>query len=126
MLIAVFISSFIPVLIAMFVPMFFMAGITVIPMLFLITRNILVVVPVFPDEEYSPTAGIVFVAVFFPMLDIFRRNAKIKRWAIHLILFNKYRLGIDDLRLWKVAYIQLPVKSGLPYADRNANVGGES
>ena len=119
------IPVFIPMLIAMFVPMFFMAGITVIPMLFLITRNILVVVPVIPNEEYSPSASVVFVAVLFPMPDIFGRNAKIKRWAIHSIIFNKYRLGVDDLRLWKVADIQLTVKSGLPYADRDANVSGK-
>ena len=120
-----FILMLVPVFFMLLVSWFFMTRFLMIPMLFLVTWNILAVVPVIPNEEYSLAAGIVFAAMLSPMLDIVRRNVKVERWAVHRVTFNDDWLGVDDLRLWKVAYIQLAVKSGLSYADRNANVSGE-
>ena len=72
----------------MIIPVTVSVVISVTTMFFLVTRDVLVVVPIVPDKEDSLAAGMVFVAVLVPMFGVTRRYAQIDRRAIHRYSFN--------------------------------------
>lgn len=100
------------------------ALILIVPtMLFLITRNVLAVVPAVLHKVDPLAAGVVFVAVLAPISGMARRYAQIDRRTILCYPLDYSRLAIDHLRLRVVADVEPAIKSGLADADRDANVG---
>jgi hypothetical protein len=71
----------------------------IIPMLFLVTRNVLAVVPVVLHEEDPLAAGVVFAAVLAPMFGLTRRDAQIDRRAFHRYPFDHNGLTVDYLNV---------------------------
>ncbi len=99
---------------------------TIIPaitMSFLITWDILAVVPVFMDKKDPLAAGVVLAAMLAPMFGVTRGDAQIDWRAVHLHpVFNNYRLTVDHLWLRKITDIKVAIETGLAYADRDANI----
>jgi hypothetical protein len=104
-----------------------MLSTTIIPALvtmsFLISRDILAVVPVVMYKKDPLAAGIVFATVLAPMFGVARGYAQIDRRALHPYPLNDYRLTVDHLWLRVIADINLAIESGLAYAERETNVG---
>ena len=110
---------------ALIIPVLATVVIPSVTMLFLITWNVLAVVPVVPDKQDSLAAGVVFAAVLAPMLGVARRYAHIDWRAIHRYAPDCYRLTIKHSRLRIAADIKLAIEAGLPNAERDANVGSK-
>lgn len=108
----------------MIIPALVTAVILAITMLFLVTRNILVVVPVVLHKVDPLAAGIVFAAVLAPMFGVARRYAQIDRRAAHRYPLDDYRLTINHLWRRIVADVEPSIEAGLADADRDSNVGG--
>jgi hypothetical protein len=96
-----------------------------ITMSFLITRDILAVIPVIMHKEDPLAAGIVFSAMLAPMLGVAGGYAQIDRRSVHPHPLNDYRLRVDHLWLRKIANIKLTIKSRLAYAERDTNIGSK-
>ncbi len=97
-----------------------------VPVSRLVFRYIDVVIPTISYEIDRPATGVVFMAVFFPMFFVSRRNMQID-WRIrhtHRCGTDHDRFGINDLWPWKVSDIDPAVKARLPNADRHADIGG--
>jgi hypothetical protein len=94
-------------------------------MLPLVTRDILVLVPVVLHKEHPLAAGVVLTTVPAPMFRVARRYAQIDRRAVHRYPVDGYRLAIDHLWLWITANVESTVEPGLSDADGNADVRRE-
>ena len=102
---------------------------TIIPVLtmsFLITRDILTIVPVVMDKKDPLAAGIIFAAIPAPMFGMPRRNVQVDRRTVspHPPL-NNYRLTVEQSGLRVIADIKLAIEPRLAYTERDANVGSE-
>jgi hypothetical protein len=109
----------IPVLVAVIIPTIMIS--------FLITRNILAIVPVVVHKEDLLAAGVVFATVFTPMFGMARGDVQINRWAVspqHPPLHD-YGLTVDYAWRRVVANIKAAIEPGLAYTDRNVNVGSK-
>lgn len=91
---------------------------------FLITRNILPVVPVVLNKVDTFSAGVVLAAVLAPMFGMAWGHAQVNRSTFILHSINDHWLTVKHLRLRIVADIKLAVEAGLPDGNRNANIGG--
>jgi hypothetical protein len=98
--------------------------ISVTTMFFLVTRDVLAVIPVVLDKVDSLPAGMVFVAVLFPMFGVTRRYAQIDRRTMHRYSFNYNGPSVDHLRLRIATDVDVAIKAGLADAYRYSNVGG--
>jgi hypothetical protein len=87
-----------------------------VTMSFLVTRSVIVVVPVVLYKEDSLTAGIVLAAVLAPVLCLTWRYTQIDRRAIRGYLLDCYRMTINDLRLRIVAEVEATIVVGLTNA----------
>jgi hypothetical protein len=115
----------VPIIPSMIFSAFVMSIIPVVTMLFLIAWNVFVVVPFIPHKIDALSAGVVFAAVFTPMLFITGRYTQIDRRAIHRNLLDDSRLCIDHLRLRIATDINSAIKAGFANANRDTNVGCE-
>ena len=86
-------------------------------MIFAITGYIYLVVPVVMDKINLSAAGVIFMAVLTPMLDMARRNTEIERWTIDIGTPHDYRFLVDQSRRGIVADINAAKKTWLPHAD---------
>ena len=96
----------------------------VMPVSFLVSRYIYVVIPFVSNEIDRPATSIVFVTMFTPMFFMTRRYVQID-WSIrngHVT--DDYRLRVDDLRSREVSDVDLSIKAWLADTDRHAYVGG--
>jgi hypothetical protein len=96
-----------------------------VTMSFLITRNILAVVPSILHKKDALTAGVVFATVLAPISGMTWWYTQINRRSVHISPFNHYRPTVKHLWLWIVADVNLAIKSGLTYAEREAHIGSE-
>jgi len=103
-------------------PMIIIPAVT---MFFLITRDILALVPVVMHKKDAFAAGIVFAAVLFPIFGMARRYAQIDRGTDNLHPFNDYRLTVEHPWLRVVSDVNPAIETGLADADRDANVGSQ-
>jgi hypothetical protein len=100
--------------------------IVALAMSFLITGNILLLVPVVMNKKDPLAAGVVFATVLSPIFDVTRRNAEIDGRAVQPgPTENDSRLGVDHSGLREIADVNMPIETGLADADRNANVGSK-
>jgi hypothetical protein len=120
-MVAIIAVAVIPMIPTTIIPMFIPA--TAMP--FLVTRNILVVVPVVPHKEDPLAAGVIFSAVPGPMPAVAWRYAQIDRFAFYLYPLDYSRLSIDHLWLWIVADVESAIEAWLADANRNSNVGSK-
>src|ERR1017187_10078924 len=111
----------VPTVPAMIIPAF----VSAVTMLFLVTRNILMVVPVVLHKIDPLAAGVVFAAVLVPMFGVARRYAQIDRRTIHRTPLDYFRLTIEHLWLMIAADIESAIETWLADAERNSNVGSE-
>ena len=87
-----------------------------ITMNFLVTRNVIAVVPVVLHKEDSLAAGIVLAAVLAPVFGLTWRYTQINRRAIRRYLLDCYRMTINDLRLRIVTEVEATIVVGLANA----------
>jgi hypothetical protein len=114
-----------PMVSTMIILVSIMVVISVTMMFFLVTRDVLAVVPIVLDKEDSLAAGMVFVAVLFPMFGVTRRYAQIDRRTMLRYSFNKNGLRVDHLRLRIATDVDAAIEAGLADAYRYSNVGGK-
>ena len=119
----------IPAIPAIFIPTFVVATFLmhILPdtVLFLVTRSVLAVVPLVLYKEDSLAAGAVFTTMPFPMSGMARRDMQVDRGTDHRCAFDDHGLGIDDLRLRKIADVESTVETRLADADRDAHFVSE-
>ena len=92
----------------------------------LICRYICFIIPSVAHEIDGTVAGVVFMTMLFPLFGVTGRNMDIERWRrgyTHGYGSNQNRLGINNLRLWKISNIYLAIKARLTDADRHTNIG---
>jgi hypothetical protein len=94
-------------------------------MMFLITRNVFMVVPVVLHKVDPFAACMVLTAMFTPVSGMARRDVQVDWRTIFHHAAHDNRPGVDQLRRRIVANIDPAVEAGLPDADRYANVGSE-
>ena len=87
-----------------------------VTMNFLVTRNVIAVVPVVLHKEDSLAAGVVLAAVLAPVFGLTRRYMQINRRSIRRYLLDCYRLTINDLRLRIVTEVEATIVVGLANA----------
>ena len=97
-----------------------------VAVLVLVSRHVFVVVPVIAHEVDPPAAGVVLRTMLAPVLLVPRRYVKVNRRGRNEFrrLLDHHGLRIDQLRLRKVADIDLAEESGLADTDRHAYVAG--
>lgn len=105
--------------------MFVLVLVTAVTMTLLVTRHVVLLVPVVPHEVDPLATGVVLTAVFAPVFLMARADVQIDRRAGNHDPFDYNRLSIDDLRPRKVSDIDTAIKAGLADVDGYANVGGE-
>lgn len=106
------------ILATLVVPVLVTSATLAITILFVVTWDILVVVPFVLNKEDPLATGVVFVAVLAPMFGVARRYAQIDRRTIRRYSTLDYsRLTIDHLWMRKVADVQLAIEARL--ADAN-------
>ena len=86
----------------------------IITILFLVSRDKIVVVPTVTHEEDPLAASVVISAVLAPMFGVAWGYAQINGWTAHRNPFDQYRLTIDQLWLRKVANVESTIKPGWP------------
>ena len=86
-------------------------------LLFLITRNILTVVPVVLHKVDALATGIVFAAVFPPVFCMTIRHAQIDRRAFYRYPLNYSGPEINQLWWLIVADVESAIEAGLADAD---------
>lgn len=96
-----------------------------IAMPFLVTRNILAVVPAVFHEKDPFAAGVVCVAVLAPVFCVAKRYVQIDRRTVHRHPFDDYRLAIYHMWLRIAANVDSSIKTGLANTDGNADIGRE-
>lgn len=106
-------------------PIIMIIAIVFVPVLMalFIARHIFTVVPAILHEIDALAAGIVFATVIAPVLDMTRRHAQVKRWAVRLAAFDDHGFGINYARLRIVADVDLAIKPRLSDTDRHAHIG---
>ncbi len=97
-----------------------------VAVLVLVSRHVFVVVPVIAHEVDPPAAGVVLRTMLAPVLLVPRRYVKVNRRCRNEFrrLLDHHGLRIDQLRLRRVADIDLPEESGLADSNRHAYVAG--
>lgn len=95
-------------------------------MLFLIMRDVLVLVPVVAYKIDPFTAGVVFAAMLLPVSGMARWNVQIDWRAVHCHALDDPGLTIEDAggRI-AVANVDLAVETRLANADGYADIGRE-
>jgi len=98
----------------------------VVAVLALVSRHVFIVVPIIAHEVDPPAAGVVLRTMLAPVLLVPRRHVQINRRGRNEFrrLLNYHRLRIDQLRLRRVADIDLAEESGLADSNRHAYVAG--
>src|SRR3569623_440539 len=96
-----------------------------IAMVFLVTRNILAVIPAVPHKVDPLAAGVVFVAVFAPVPGMARGHMQIDWRAVHRDALDDARFPVDQPGRRIATDIDLTIEAGLSDADRHADVGRE-
>src|ERR1700690_2212792 len=109
----------------MIIPVRATAVILVATIMFLVTRNVLVVVPVVLHKEDPLAAGVVLAAVLAPVFGMARRHAQINRRTVGRHPLYGDRLRIKHLRLGVAADVEAAIEARLADAERQANVGSE-
>ena len=94
-------------------------------LLFLVTWNVLAVVPIVIHKIYAFVAGIVFAAVITPRPGVARRYAHIDRWSIPRSPFHSHRLTIKYAWLRIVVHVESAIESWLANIQWNPNVGSK-
>ena len=91
-----------------------------VPVPRLISRHIFFIVPSVAYKIDRPSAGIILMAMLFPLLFVAGRHMNIdRRRGRHTYRHgsDQNRLGINDFRPGKISNIDLAVKTGLANAD---------
>lgn len=109
----------------MVIPTLFTAFFVMFAMLFLITWDVFMIVPVVPDKIDPLAAGVIFAAMFSPVFGMAWRYAQIDRRALVVTSFDYHRLAVDHLGWWIVANVELAIKAGLANVYGYTNVGSE-
>lgn len=118
--------SLIPTVVTTIITAVITAVITTVAMSFLITRYVLAIIPIVLHKDNALTAGIVFMAMLFPVFPVLPGYAQIDRWAVNRHpRHDKYRSRKDNSWRRKTSEIKPTIESWLTYADGNANVGSE-
>jgi hypothetical protein len=99
--------------------------VTHMAMMFLIMRNVFMVVPVVLHKVDPFTACMVLTAMFAPVSGMARRDVQVDWRTIFHHAAHDNRPGVDQLRRRIVANIDPAVEAGLSDADRYANVGSD-
>lgn len=83
--------------------------------LLLVSRHVFIVVPVISHEIDSSATGVVLSTMLAPMLLVSGRHMQVNRRSRNEFrsLLNYHRLRIDQLRLRRVADIDLAEETGL-------------
>lgn len=110
---AMFIPALVPILPTMIIPALVAAFIPAITMMLLVTRNVLVVIPVVLHEVDPLAAGVVFAAVFAPVFRVARGHMQIDRRAVNQYPLDYNRLPVDKLRLRIIADVEAAIETGL-------------
>ena len=103
----------VPMVSMMIIPVLVMAVISTTMMFFLVTRDVLAVVPVVFDKVDSLAAGMVFVAVLVPMFGVTRRYVQIDWRTMHRYSLNYNGPGVDHLRLRIATDLDVTIEAGL-------------
>jgi hypothetical protein len=106
----------------MIISVLVMAVIPTITMMFLVTRNILPVVPVVLHKEDPLAAGVVLAAVFAPVFRVAWGHTKIDRRAAHRYPLDYHRLTIDRLWLRIAADVEATIEARLANAEGNTDI----
>src|SRR5712692_5158340 len=102
-------------------------AITLVPVavVFLVVRNVHLVVPVVLNEVDRLAAGVVLAAMLAPVFLVPRRHMQIDWLSYHLDPLDHNRLRKDQSRRRSVADVDATIEARLADADRNADVGSE-
>lgn len=87
----------VPMATTLIMPVLVMGVMLAITLKFLVTRNVLAVIPVVLHKQDPLAASVVFAAVPAPMSSVPRRYAQIDRRAVQRYPLDCYRLTIDYL-----------------------------
>jgi hypothetical protein len=95
-----------------------------VTMMFLVVRNVFVLIPVVAHKVDPFVAGVVFTAMPAPVSGMARWDAQVDRLTIHRYPLDDPRLTIENAwRRIATTNVDLPIKTGLADADRYADIG---
>ena len=125
--VAVFVvSAIVVVLVVPTIAMLISAPVIAVTMMFLVMRDVLVLVPVVAHKVDPFVAGVVFAAMPAPVSGMARRDAQVDRLTIHRYPLDDPRLTIENAwRRIATTNVDLPIKTGLADADGYADIGRE-
>jgi hypothetical protein len=102
-------------------------AIVIIVMVMPVARDVFVVIPIVAHEVDRSPASVVFRTVLAPVLLVTRRHMQVDRLYRNVLRrpHNYDRLRVDDRRPRNVANVNLSVKAGLAYCDRDTYIAGK-
>src|SRR5258706_3069335 len=112
LVVAIITAAVIPIVPAMFIPAPVTAAILTITITFLITRNILVVVPVVLHKQDPLTAGVVLSTVSTPVSRVAWGHVQVDRRTANRYPLYDNRLTVDKLRRRIVTDVDTTIEAG--------------